>query len=66
MRKNLKLFRVDKNLTQGEMANKIGYCRATYTAIEAGNREGRQAFWSALQAAFDIPDADMWALKKNE
>lgn len=66
MRKNLKIFRVTHNLSQGEIAEKIGHCRATYAAIEAGNREGRQAFWQALQTAFDIPDAEMWALKKNE
>lgn len=63
-RTNLKLFRVAHNLSQAEMAAKIGYTRASYTAIEAGKREGRDAFWNALQKAFNIDDADMWALKK--
>lgn len=66
MRMNLKIFRVKKNLSHEEIAQRIGFSRAAYSAIEAGKREGRQAFWVALQKAFDIPDAEMWALKKNE
>ena len=66
MRMNLKVFRVKKNLSHEEIAKRIGFSRAAYSAIEAGKREGRQAFWNALQKAFDIPDAEMWALKKNE
>ena len=66
MRKNLKLFRVSCDLSQGEMAEKIGCTRGGYQAIESGLREGRQKFWDKLQKAFDIPDAEMWSLKKNE
>lgn len=64
MRTNLKLFRVARNLSQAEIAEKIGYTRASYSAIEAGKRQGRDAFWNALQQAFDIDDTEMWALKK--
>ena len=63
-RTNLMLFRVSQKLTQEEMAEKIGYTRAAYSAIEAGVREGRDAFWNALQEAFEIDDEKMWALKK--
>ena len=66
MRMNLKIFRVKKNMSHEEIAQRIGFSRAAYSAIEAGKREGRQAFWESLQKAFDIPDAEMWALKKNE
>ena len=66
MRKKLKLFRVEKDLTQGEMAEKIGCSRAAYCGIESGSRDGKQAFWEDLQKAFDIPDSEMWALRKNE
>lgn len=66
MRMNLKLFRVKHLLSQEEIAERIGFSRAAYAAIEAGTRDGRQAFWIALQKAFDIPDAEMWALRKNE
>lgn len=64
MRTNLKLFRVKHQLTQEEMADKIGCIRCTYAAIEGGTRNGRDFFWQSLQKAFDIPDEDMWALKK--
>lgn len=66
MRKNLKIFRVKNDLTQEEIAKKIGCTRASYQAIESGQREGRQAFWNDLQNVFHIPDSEMWALKKNE
>lgn len=66
MRMNLKLFRVKNHLSQEEIAERIGFSRAAYAAVEAGRRDGRQSFWIALQKAFNIPDADMWALRKNE
>lgn len=67
MRKNLKLFRVEKNMTQEDIANEIGCTRATYQSVEAGARIGTDAgFWIKLQKAFNIPDGDMWALRKNE
>ena len=66
MRLNLKVFRVKHGMTQEKIAERIGHTRASYSAIEAGKRNGREAFWNALQKAFNIPDAEMWALKKNE
>ena len=66
MRTNLKLYRVKKQLSQDEFAERIGCTRATYSAIESGKRDGRQAFWKDLQHAFAIPDAAMWALMQNE
>ena len=66
MRKNLKVFRVYKDMTQTEIAEKIGCTRATYSSIESGAREGRKEFWKKLQRAFNIIDEDMWALMQNE
>lgn len=66
MRTNLKVFRVKKNMSQDAIAEKIGCRRSTYSAIEKGNREGKQKFWNDLQKAFDIPDSDVWQLMKNE
>lgn len=62
MRTNLKLFRVKNVLSQDEIAAKIGCTRATYSSIESGKRDGRLAFWIEFQKAFNVPDADMWAL----
>lgn len=66
MRKNLKLLRVQYDLNQSEMAEKIGCTRASYSAIENGKREGRRAFWDKLQAAFGIDNDAMWDLMRNE
>jgi len=66
MRTNLKLFRVKKKMSQDEFADRIGCTRATYSSIESGKRDGRFTFWNDLQSAFKIPDADMWALCKND
>ena len=64
MRTNFKLFRVKKGLTMREFAEKIGYTRASVSAIEQGKRDGRDTFWRAVQEAFDVPDAKMWGLKQ--
>ena len=65
MRTNLKSFRVKHgNLSQQEMADKIGCCRTTYAAVENGTREGKDKFWSLLQKTFEVPDAEMWSLKQ--
>lgn len=66
LRTNLKVFRIQHVLSQEEIAAKIGCSRATYSAIENGTRAGRQMFWNSLQNAFDIPDADMFGLMKND
>lgn len=66
MRTNLKLLRVKHHLTQAQMAEKIGCIRCTYAAIEGGVRNGRDHFWVSLQKAFNIPDEDMWKLKKKD
>lgn len=66
MRMNLKLLRVKHGLTQEQMAEKVGCTRGTYAAIENGTRNGRDYFWKSLQKAFNIPDEDMWALKKKD
>lgn len=66
MRTNLKIFRIKQHLSQTEISEKIGYSRATYAAIESGARCGRQTFWRDLQRAFQLPDAEMWELMKND
>ena len=66
MRTELKLLRVKYHLTQEQMADKIGVRRVTYAHIEKGTRNGRDFFWASLQKAFNIPDADMWKLKKKD
>ena len=64
-RRNLKVFRTQHGLNQGEMAKKIGVSRSIYSEVESGKRNCSQRFLRNLQKAFDIPDADMWALTKT-
>lgn len=66
MRMNLKIFRVERKLSQEEMAKKIGCSRASYSAIESGQRGGRKTFWDDLQKAFLIDSDAMWDLMKND
>ena len=63
-RKNLKLFRVSHDLTQGQFANKVNVSRAVYSNIERGRTDANQEFWNNLQSVFSIPDAEMWKLQK--
>jgi transcriptional regulator with XRE-family HTH domain len=60
----LKLFRIAQKMTQEEFAAKVGFSQSRYGLIEQGNRDGTLKFWNALQKAFNIADADMWALTK--
>ena len=66
MRVNLKVFRIKKQLSQGEISAKLGCTRATYAAIEAGARSGKPAFWQKLQDEFKLPDAEMWKMMRND
>lgn len=63
-RRNLKILRAKHDLTRADMADKIGVSRSTYSEIENGKRGCSQSFLGKLQAAFDIPDAEMWELTK--
>lgn len=60
------VLRTRQQLTQDEMAERIGVTRATYSMIECGARDGRLDFWQRLQKAFNLTDAETWELIKNE
>ena len=66
IRMNLKIFRIRRNLTQADMAARVGYDRAAYALIESGARNPSIEFFMNLQEAFDIPDEEMWGLTKIE
>lgn len=65
MRQELKLFRVKQNLTQQQIAKKLGVSYATYNLIENGSRRGSQEFWVKLQETFKIDDGEIWRMQKN-
>lgn len=59
MRTKLKVLRVKEDLTQDEMAKKLGVSRQTYQAIESGERRGSDIFWNNVQTTFEIPESEM-------
>lgn len=65
MRLALKTFRVSKNLTQKQMAEKTGVSISTYSLIESGTRRGSQEFWQRLQKEFDLDGGTVWALQNE-
>lgn len=65
-RKNLKLFRVEQDKTQSDMALEIGCSRDAYSAIESGSRDPSYDFMEKLQTAFNVPSERMWALLERE
>ena len=66
MRKNLKILRTYKELTQAEFARKIGYSPVEYQYIESGKRNPHAVFWKELQRIFRLDDEAVKELQKNE
>lgn len=55
MRKNLIATRQDNQLTQTEVAKKIGTCVRNYQYLEAGTSNGRMTLWAKLSNLFEKP-----------
>lgn len=66
MRTNLKVLRVKHQLTQAQLAEKLGVSYATYNLIEQGKRKGSTEFWQRIQTLFNLTDAEMWQLYANK
>ena len=66
MRNALYMFRHKMRLSQQNMADEIGCSRATYAAVENGDRTGSGRFWANLQKAFNISDTEIGGLMKVE
>lgn len=64
--KTLKTIRLDKGMTQQEVANMIGISITSYNLIEQGRKIGRIETWKKLQLLFNINDIDMWNLIKDK
>lgn len=65
-RKNLKIFRIEHDLTQSDIAQRIGCSRDAYSAIESGSRDPSYNFMENLQTAFGVPAESMWGLLERE
>ena len=65
IRTELKIFRIKNQLTQAEIAEKIGIKRTLYSNVERGNG-GNTLFWEKFQRAFNIPDEEMFKFIKTD
>lgn len=66
MRKELKIFRYQKFLTQQELADITGVSVSTYNLIENGKRRGSEDFWLRLKNKFNLTGADVWELQNGK
>ncbi len=62
MRKNLKILRIQNDLTQDGMADRLGVSRTGYINVELGKSKGSIDFW--LKVKKEFPDADIEELVK--
>ena len=65
-RHNLYMFRHSRKLKQIDMAIYIGCTRNYYSLVETGKRRGNPQFWNGFQAAFGVPDSEMYTFMKLE
>ena len=62
MRKNLQILRIDNDLTQEQMAERLGVTRTTYNRIENAESGGSIEFWLAVKREF--PEVDIEEMTK--
>lgn len=65
-RNELKVLRVRHNLTQPQIAEKLGVSKSTYNLIEQGKRRGSAEFWLKLQSEFNLKDDEVWKLQNPQ
>lgn len=65
MRKNLKLLRVEHDLTQAQMAERLGVSSRCYGSIEKGRSNGELDFWLKLKAEFPAISIEEMAKKEG-
>ena len=65
-RTNLKIFRIRQDMTQDDMARRVGCNRSFYSAVEGGRSNPSVEFFMELQKAFNVPDEKMWELVRLE
>lgn len=65
--KNLREVRFKNgDLSQTEMAKKIGISVATYGKIETGKVSGSVKTWERIQALFGLTDGDVWRMRSGK
>ena len=62
----MKILRITHNMTQSDVAEKIGISLSLYNLIENGKRVGSIETWKKIQKLFCLSDKEMWSLMKDE
>ncbi len=62
----MKIVRITHNMTQSDVAEKIGISLSLYNLIENGKRVGSIETWKKIQKLFSLSDKEMWSLMKDE
>lgn len=52
------------DLTQEQMANRIGISKGAYSLIENGKRVGSRQTWLKIQQLFKLKDEEVWKMQK--
>lgn len=64
MRRILKVLRAKHDLTQEEMAMRLGVSRTTYVNVENGKSKGSMRFWLGVIRAFPEAEQDVMSILK--
>lgn len=63
--KELIKLRIDHDLTQPQIAERLGISTSTYNLVENGKRRGSQYFWLKLQREFKLDGETMWKIQNR-
>lgn len=63
VRKELKKLRIDYDLSQKVMAEKLGISAGAYSLIENGKRHGNSKTWEKIKEILNISDEKMWEIQ---
>ena len=62
----MKILRITHNMTQSDVAEKIGISLSLYNLIENGKRVGTLQTWEKIQKLFSLNDKEMLSLMKDD
>ena len=58
----MKQMRIGLDLSQEQMADRLGVSRSLYAAVENGQRYGTLKFWNNLQVTFAVPKQEVFEM----
>ena len=62
----MKILRINRHMTQSDVAEKIGISLSLYNLIENGKRVGSIETWKKIQKLFSLSDKEMWSIMKDD